>query len=88
MKINHINGVIIWQNNQVGESLTGAKLDTDNDNIYVIVNGENPVTSGLLKYDFMGNFIGGANIEFSKGSQSYLDRRNCLHCLLPLHKLP
>lgn len=76
MKINHINGVIIWQNNQVGESLTGAKMETDNDNIYVMVNGENPVTSGLLKYDFMGNFIGGANIEVINENFCIFDHLN------------
>jgi len=67
MKINHTNGNIIWQNNNVGNAFTkftSPKLDIANDRIYVTVNSEVSQTGAILKYNLLtGNYIGGAYFE-------------------------
>jgi len=65
IKINHNTGIITWQNNDVGIGYTNPKIEIFDNKIFLIVSAENPSTAGILKYDNLGNFIGGASFESS-----------------------
>lgn len=70
--------VLLWQNNEVGISMTNPKIDVLGKYIYVIINGENPVSSAIVKYDTTGICYGGAFFE----ANNFL---NCENNLIATH---